>query len=98
MLNKNLEHYKSLYSNYIQSSVELYNYNLLFQKQPGRDNGHGVRKHLKYMMRALREMQVVCLKAYREERVLQKQREQDERRAARQAKKNKTKRPYIRRK
>ena len=70
MLNKNLEHYKNLYSNYIQNSVELYNYNLLFQNQPGRDNGHGVRKHIKFMIRALREMQVVCLKAYREERLI----------------------------
>jgi len=58
--------YKELYSKYVDHSVNLHNYHLVFVKHMGYDTGLALRKNIRNMVTLLKEMQKTCRDAYAE--------------------------------
>lgn len=66
MSNEKMEHYKALYSKYIEHAVELHNYHQVFINHVGEESGQSVRSNLRNMIRLERELQKASLAAYLE--------------------------------
>jgi hypothetical protein len=65
--NKNLEHYKELYSRYVEARINLHNYHIVFINNLGLDSSIAVRKNLGEMERLERAMKMACRAAYLEQ-------------------------------
>jgi Sec-independent protein translocase protein TatA len=83
------DRYKELYSKYVDHSVNLHNYHLIFVKHMGYDTGLYLRKSLRNMITLLKEMQKTCREAYAEN----KQNLKDQKKAEKEYKKANPKRP-----
>lgn len=61
-----MEHYKALYSKYIEHAVELHNYHQVFINNVGEESGQSVRSNIRNMIRLEKELQKASLAAYQE--------------------------------
>jgi len=66
MSNDEIDEYKRLYSEYVSHLVNLHNYHHQFTKTVSKQAANAVRRHIKFMIKFERRMQVATLNAVRE--------------------------------
>lgn len=71
--NKFLDHYKELYSKYVDTRVKLHNYHVVFVENIGTESMIGVRKMLSSMPRLERELRYAARDAFKEQKRLNKE-------------------------
>jgi|LauGreDrversion4_2_1035121.scaffolds.fasta_scaffold06950_3 uncharacterized protein YjaZ len=67
MLNKSLEEYKALYSKYVEATVALHNYHIVFVNTLGLDSATNVRKSIKALSEIEKELKHSVHKARNEQ-------------------------------
>jgi hypothetical protein len=72
MLNKSLEHYKALYSKYVDAHVSLHNYHTVFVKHLGLDSSIGLRKSIRELALLETELKKAVRAAFEEDKAIKK--------------------------
>jgi len=71
-INKNLELYKQLYSEYVATRVDLHNYHTVFVNNLGLESCRGVRNSVIAMAKLEKQLRLVAWDAHNEQREIDK--------------------------